>query len=59
MIPGPPRPPLTVLQYVHFVCGSPLAEIAAHTARNTTKVAEELAATPTPPWLRHLVLTTQ
>lgn len=57
MTPGPPPTPLlTVTQYVYFMCGSPLAEIAAHTASNTTKVSEELSATPTPPWVRHLVI---
>lgn len=55
MNPGPPpRPVLTPTQYVHWVCGSPLPEIAAHTGRNTTKVAEELESTPTPPWVKHL-----
>ena len=46
---------LDIIKYLRLL-GVPLAEIAAHTARNTAKIAEELAATPTPPWLRHLAL---
>lgn len=49
-----PEPQMSATQYVHFLCGLPLAEIAVHTARNTAKVAEELAGTPAPPWLKHL-----
>lgn len=54
-----PENKLSAYQYVHLLCGSPLAEIAAHTGTNTTRVADRVAEDPVPPWLKHLVIQTQ
>lgn len=51
-----PENKLTAWQYVHLLCGSPLAEIAVHTGTNTTRVAARVAEAPVPPWVKHLVI---
>lgn len=54
-----PENKLTALQYVHLLCGSPLAEVAAHTGMNTTRVAARIMEAPVPPWVKHLVIQEQ
>ena len=48
----PQYPIISDLQYVHFLCGSPLIEAAAHTSTNTGRLEAELSAHPLTPYLR-------
>lgn len=53
---GPAQPVLSVHQYVHLLCGSPLEEMAAHTGTTTTKIAAKLTENPLPAWMKHLTV---